>query len=67
LTVTAGTTAATRIMNAAGRLLPDAAWRRPAVLTAMGLVAGPLLGSGASAFTEEPPNGQHFIATPRVL
>jgi hypothetical protein len=60
-------TAATRLMNAAGRLLPSGAWRSPAVLAAMGLAAGPLLGVGYVGLHGRAPNGQHFIATPRVL
>jgi hypothetical protein len=60
-------TAATRVMNAVGRLLPNAAWRNPAVLAAMGMVAGPLLGVGRVGLQGRVPNGQHFIANPRVL
>jgi hypothetical protein len=60
-------TAATRLMNAAGRLLPRGAWRSPAVLAAMGKVAGPLLGVGRVGLQGRVPNGQHFIAAPRLL
>lgn len=62
-----GTTAATRLMNAVGRLLPNVAWRSSAVLTAMGIVAGPLLGVGRVGLHGKVPNGQRFIANPRVL
>ena len=65
--ITAGGTAATRIMNAVGRLLPDTAWRRAGVLAAMSKVAGPLLGVGRVGLHGTAPNGQHFIANPRVL
>lgn len=65
--VEVGVTAATRLMNAMGRLLPSVAWRSPAVLATMGMVAGPLLGVGRIGLHGRVPNGQHFIATPRVL
>lgn len=60
-------TAATRLMNAMGRLLPSAAWRSPAVLATMGMMAGPLLRVGRVGLQGHAPNGQHFIANPRVL
>ena len=47
-----GSTVATRLMNAAGRLLPRAAWHSSAVLAAMERVAGPLLGVGRAAWRE---------------
>lgn len=62
-----GSTLATRLMNAAGRLLPRAAWHSSAVLAAMGRVAGPLLGVGRVGLEGSVPNGQRFIANPRVL
>lgn len=65
--ITAGTTAATRLMNAVGRLLPDVAWHRPAVLATMGKLAGPLLGVGRVGLHGKVPNGQQFIANPRIL
>jgi hypothetical protein len=65
--ITAGATAATRFMNAAGRLLPDVAWHRSAVLAAMGKVAGALLGVGRVGLQGRVPNGQRFIANPRVM
>jgi hypothetical protein len=57
----------TRFMNAAGRLLPDFAWRNPAVLAAMSALAGPLLGVGRVGLRGSVPNGQRFIANPRTL
>lgn len=60
-------TAATRIMSAMGRLLPEAAWRNAAVLTAMGMMAGPMLGAGHVLLQGTTPNGQHFVANPRLL
>lgn len=65
--ITAGATAATRLMNAAGRLLPDAAWRRSAVLALMSKVAGPLLGVGRVGLQGRVPNGQRFTANSRIL
>ena len=62
-----GPTVATRLMNAAGRLLPGAAWHSSAVLAAIGKVAGPLLGVGRVGLAGSVPNGQRFIANPRVL
>lgn len=58
---------ATRIMNATGGLLPDAAWRNPGVLAMMERVAGPLLGVGHVGLKGRAPNGQRFIANPRTL
>ncbi len=60
-------TVATRLMNAAGRLLPGAAWRSPAVLAAMGMVASRLLGVGRVGLSGRVPNGQRFITNPRML
>jgi hypothetical protein len=65
--ITVRTTAATRLMNAAGRLLPSAASRRPFIFASMGVVAGPLLGAGRVGLQGTVPNGQRFIANPRLL
>jgi hypothetical protein len=65
--VTVAGTAATRFMNTVGGWLPDASWRRPSVLAAMGAVAGPLLGAGRVGLQGHAPNGQRFIANPRLL
>ncbi len=62
-----GETAATRLMNAAGRILPDSAWHNSGVLTTMGLIAGPFLRVGRIGLHGRVPNGQRFIVTPRVL
>ena len=58
-------TAATRLMSAAGTLLPHAAWRSAAVLAGMGAMAGPLLGVGRIVLHGKVPNGQRFVANPR--
>ncbi len=60
-------TRATRLMNAMGGLLPEAAWRVPTVLSAMGAMAGPLLGVGRVGLRGRVPNGQWFIANPRQV
>ncbi len=65
--VDVGPTAATRFMNAAGNLLPGAAWRNPTFLSAMGAMAGPLLGVGRVGLQGLVPNGQRFTANPRTL
>jgi hypothetical protein len=65
--VTVAATAATRLMNVASGLLPDAAWRSPAFLRTMAKVAGPLLGVGRIGMWGRVPNGQRFIANPRVI
>jgi len=65
--VSIGSTTATRFMSAAARLLPMAAWRSSAVLSAMGMLAGPMLGAGRVGLHGSVPNGQRFIANPRVV
>jgi len=65
--VTVGRTLATQVMNAVAGLLPDAAWRNPTFLVAMGRMAGPFLGAGRVGLYGTAPNGQRFIANPRVL
>ncbi len=60
-------TPATRFMNAMGRLMPAAAWRSPAVLSAMEALAGPLLGVGRVGLHGTVPNGQWFVANPRLV
>jgi hypothetical protein len=65
--LTVGQTVATRLMNAMARFLPGAAWRNPVFLAAMGRMAGPVLGVGRVGLYGTVPNGQRFIANPRVL
>ena len=61
------TSPATTVMNFACRLLPDALWHSPAMLAAMGRVAGPVLGVGRVRLAGHMPNGQWFRANPRQL
>ena len=65
--VTVGQTLATQLMNAVAGLLPGAAWRNSTFLAAMGRMAGPFLGVGRVGLHGTVPNGQRFIANPRVL
>ncbi|MEX0787060.1 MAG: hypothetical protein WD939_10525 [Dehalococcoidia bacterium] len=53
-----------KVLNAVGALMPDALWRRPAVLRAMGSVASLTLGAGRLGLSGFAPNGQRFIANP---
>ncbi len=57
-------TRATRFMNALGRLMPQALWRQPRVLSLMAPVAGRLLGAGRLRLAGRSPNRQWFIANP---
>jgi hypothetical protein len=54
-------------MNLAGAVLPAPFWHKPAVLDLMGRAAGPLLGVGRVGLHGIAPNGQRFIANPRLL
>ena len=66
-TVDTGSTFTTRLMSAAGVAVPAAAWRSPRVLSAMGAVAGRLLGAGMLRLTGATSNAQHFDANPRRI
>ena len=60
-------TPATRAMNAMGRAMPDALWRRHVVLAAMAASAGAVLRAGRLSMQGAAPNGQRFIANPRLI
>ena len=62
--ITTGTTTATRIMSLMGPMLPLSACRSRPVLSAMGAVAGRLLGIGRVQLTGTTSNRQHFDANP---
>jgi hypothetical protein len=62
-----GSTPVTRVLSAVGRLTPDALWRRRAVLSAMGAVAGPMLGAGRMALQGYASNGQRFRVNPELV
>ena len=63
-TVDMGATGRTRLMRAAGSVLPMAAWRAGPVLRAMGVMAGRMLGVGKVQLTGITSNDQHFDANP---
>lgn len=63
-TVEMEATAKTRLISAAGSVLPMAAWRSGAVLGAMGVMAGRMLGVGKVQLTGVTSNDQHFDANP---
>jgi len=65
--VSVGLTAATRMMNLMSGVLPEAAWHSTTFLAAMEKMAGPVLGVGHVRLAGNVPNGQHFIANPRVI
>ena len=58
---------ATRLLNAAGGMLPDALWRKEAVLKPMGKAASLMLKAGRLGLTGQAPNHQRFIANPMLL
>ena len=65
--LTAQATPVTRLMNSLGSLLPNSLWRNEHVLAAMGLIASSLLGAGKLRLYGTAPNGQHFVANPRLI
>lgn len=65
--VSLAATPATRLMNAVGGLIPDALWRNGALLRLMGAVASVALGAGKLGLAGRAPNGQQFIANPRLI
>jgi hypothetical protein len=54
---------ATRFLSAVASATPGSLWRRRSVLSAMALVAGPLLRAGCLSLQGNVPNGQWFEAT----
>lgn len=60
-------TAATRMMNLMAGMLPEAAWHSTTFLVAMGMMAGPMLGVGHVSLVGNVPNGQYFLANPRLI
>ncbi|MFQ5471818.1 MAG: hypothetical protein ACE5FA_02880 [Dehalococcoidia bacterium] len=60
-------TAVTRLMNAIGAMMPESFWTNKRVLTAMGMMASTLLGAGKLRLYGRVPNGQSFIANPRLI
>lgn len=62
--VTLAAPPAVRVMNAMARAMPERWWRSPAVLRAMGAMAGRMLGAGQVALEGRAPSGQRFVANP---
>ena len=60
-------TPATRLINAVGGVLPDALWRKEAVLKPMGKAASLMLRAGRLGLTGQVPNHQRFIANPMLI
>ncbi len=60
-------TPATRMMNFMAAMIPEVTWRNTAFLAAMGMMAGPMLGVGHVKLAGNVPNGQYFIANPRLI
>jgi hypothetical protein len=60
-------TPATRLMNAVGGVLPDALWRKEAVLKPMGKAASLVLRTGRLGLTGRVPNHQRFITNPTLI
>ena len=60
-------TPATRLINAVGGVLPDALWRKEAVLKPMEKAASLMLRAGRLGLTGQVPNHQRFIANPMLI
>jgi hypothetical protein len=60
-------TPATRLINAVGTVLPDALWRKEAVLKPMERAASLMLRAGRLGLTGQAPNRQRFIANPMLI
>jgi hypothetical protein len=66
-TMTMAASAATRVLNTIGALLPDRVCRAPPVLALMGPAAGMALRAGRVAMAGRAPNGQAFVANPKWI
>lgn len=56
-----------RLFNTMTQLLPERAWRLPAVLRSVGLAADAAFGTGRIHRTGRTPNGHQFVIHPRQL
>jgi len=65
--VSLGSSLTTRLMNLAGTLIPASLWRNETVLRVVGFAGGVVLGAGQLKLTGRVPNGQEFIANPRLV
>lgn len=66
-TVVARSTRLTRVLSRVGNRLPERAWATPALLAALGRVAGALLRTGRIALSGTAPNGQDYRLAPRLM
>ena len=57
----------TRMMNVISGLVPERLWHEPAFLKVMAGVARVTLGTGKLALAGQAPNGQTFVANPRLV
>jgi hypothetical protein len=57
----------TRGMTTVGRLLPGPLWRNQRLVSMFGKAGGRFLGLGKTALTGSAPNGQRFLAAPRLF
>ena len=62
-----GQTPVTRLIDAVGRVLPNALWRKEAVLKPMAKAAGIMLRAGRLPMAGQVPNGQRFHLTPKHI
>ncbi len=65
--LTLGASLRTRWLNGLASILPEAAWRSPALLRAMAATAGAVLRAGRINLTGRTPNGHRFVASPRAI
>lgn len=57
----------TQLFSTMTQLIPERAWRMPAVLRSMGLAADAVLGTGRVNLTGRTPNRHRFVMNPRQL
>jgi hypothetical protein len=62
-----GQTPVTRLIDAVVGVLPDALWRKEAVLKAMGKAGGLMLRAGRLGLAGQVPNGQRFLLKPKHI
>jgi hypothetical protein len=62
-----GATLATLMLNRTSTFIPDRLWRNARFLGAMSRTAGVALGAGNLSLAGEAPNGQMFVANPRLV
>jgi hypothetical protein len=65
--LTLAETLPTRLMNVMSALVPERLWHEPAFLRVMGGVARVTLGTGKLTLAGQAPNGQTFVANPRLV